>query len=305
MSGARADEIFVGVDGGATKTVVRVEDAGGALLGEGRGGPANIRLSVEGSWRSLLDALAEALAPAGLSLADGRHRFCCGAGLAGTEVPSARERFLGAAHPFAELVLKSDVYTSCLGAHAGRDGAVIAVGTGTVAYQIEKGREWAVGGWGFPHGDEGGGAWLGLEAVRLTLQSLDGRAPPSPLLEDVRARFGGDLGRLVTWANQADSTRFAEMTPLVIEHAARGTPLALTLLERAAHEIDRIGAALAAKSADAALPCALLGGLAPFIAPRLGEALSARLVPCEADAVRGAVLMIRRAVAAGSAEERP
>ena len=46
---------------------------------------------------------------------------------------------------------------------------------GTVAFQIEGDKEYKVGGWGFPHGDEGSGAWLGLEAVRLTLHWLDGR----------------------------------------------------------------------------------------------------------------------------------
>ena len=53
---------------------------------------------------------------------------------------------------------------------------------------------------------------------------------------------------------------------------------------------------LAANSADKLLPCSLSGGLAPFIEPWLGEALRARLVPCELDAVHGALLMIRQAV---------
>src|SRR5689334_21746470 len=180
-------DLFIGIDGGATKTLVRVENALGEALGQGQGGPANIRLSVEGSWRSVHEALDQALAQSGLRLDDGGHRFYCGAGLAGTEVASACDQFINTPHPFARLVLKSDGYTSCLGAHGGRDGALIAIGTGTVAYQIEAGRECKVGGWGFPHGDEGSGAWLGLEAVRLTLHWLDGRGSPSSLLEAVHA----------------------------------------------------------------------------------------------------------------------
>jgi glucosamine kinase len=50
---------------------------------------------------------------------------------------------------------------------------LIAIGTGTVGYQIEGDKECKVGGWGFPHGDEGSGAWLGMEAVRMTLHWLD------------------------------------------------------------------------------------------------------------------------------------
>jgi glucosamine kinase len=173
---------------------------------------------------------------------------------------------------------------------------MIAIGTGTVGYQIEADKEYKVGGWGFPHGDEGSGAWLGLEAVRLTLHWLDGRGEPSPLLEAVYAHFDRDLNRLVVWANQANATQFAQIAPLVIEHGKFQTPLALTLIQQAAREIDRLAAALAAQSLSKALPCSLLGGLAQFIEPWLGEPLRRRLVPCEFDAVHGAVLMIRKAV---------
>jgi hypothetical protein len=51
----------------------------------------------------------------------------------------------------------------------------------------------------------------------------------------------------------------------------------LTLIQQAAREIDRRAAALAAQSTDRTLPCSLLGGLAPFIEPRLGEPLRRRL----------------------------
>ncbi len=288
-------DIFIGVDGGATKTLVRVESADGALLGEGRGGSANICQSVEESWGSIHQALDQALAKAGLRLDDGDHQFHCGVGLAGTELPSARERFYNTPHPFARLLLKSDAYTSCLGAHDGADGAVIAIGTGTVAYQIEAGREYQVSGWGFPHGDEGSGAWLGLEAVRLTLQWRDGRQPTSPLVAAVFAHFDDDLSRLMAWVNQATATRFAQLAPLVIEQVEQGAPLAVALIRRGAAEIDRIGAALEA-AASRPLPCCLQGGLAPFLEPWLEEALRVRLVPKRAEAVYGALLMIRRAV---------
>lgn len=288
-------DIFIGVDGGATKTVVRVEDAQGQLLGQAKSGAANIRLSVEGSWQSILSGVEAALAQTGLNLDDEYCRFYCGAGLAGTEVPSAREHFFNTPHPFARLVLKSDAYTSCLGAHGGADGAVIAIGTGVVAYQIQQGQEHQISGWGFPHGDEGSGAWLGLEALRLTLHWLDGRAAPSPLLDSVFQHFDRDQTRLVAWANQASATQFAQLAPLVIDQVKLGTPLAVELIHRAAAEIDRIGAALAHLSHGQTLPCSLLGGMAPFIEPWLSEALRARLRPRISDAVAGALLMIRRA----------
>ena len=101
--------------------------------------------------------------------------------------------------------------------------------------------------------------------------------------------------RLVIWANQANATQFAQIAPLAIEHVKRTTPLAVTLIRQAAGEIDRLGSALAAQSLKKT-PCSLLGGLAQFIEPWLGDSLRSRLVPCDSDSVSGALLMIRKAV---------
>jgi MFS family permease len=165
-------------------------------------------------------------------------------------------------------------------------------------FQVEAGQESRVGGWGFPHGDEGGGAWLGLEAIRRTLHWLDGRAAADPLLDAVYARFDGDLSRLVVWANAANSTDFGEIAPLVIAHIGQRTPLALLLMREIARELDQIGQALTAKSRRP-LPCCMLGGLGPFVEPYLEKTLRARLVPSREEPVQGALLMIRAAVAAG------
>ncbi|MGK7927982.1 MAG: BadF/BadG/BcrA/BcrD ATPase family protein, partial [Spirulina sp.] len=219
MDNAKLPNIFIGVDGGATKTIVRIEDENGNLLGEGRSGSSNIRLSVENTWKSIQDAVEQALLPTQIPLNARAGNFFCCAGLAGTQVPFACEKFLSHPHPFRKLILESDGYTSCLGAHGGKDGAVIAIGTGIVAYQIDEGNVSRVSGWGFPQGDEGSGAWLGLGAVKATLYWQDGRGDNSPLIEAVLAHFQNDWSKFIIWANQAKSTQFAELAPIVIEAA--------------------------------------------------------------------------------------
>ena len=62
-----------------------------------------------------------------------------------------------------------------MGGHAGHDGGIIVVGTGTVGWAIIAEQEYRVGGWGFPVSDEGSGAWLGCEALRRVLWVRDGR----------------------------------------------------------------------------------------------------------------------------------
>ncbi len=86
--------IFIGADGGGTKTKLIVEDEAGLLLGQARSGPANIRNSVEQAWDSIDTGVKEALNQAQISLTDHNYRFHIGLGLAGTEDPVASEKFL-------------------------------------------------------------------------------------------------------------------------------------------------------------------------------------------------------------------
>jgi len=290
-----ADDIFIGVDGGATKSTVRIENSAGHLLGQGMGGPANIRLSIDKSWESIYQAVEEALKLSQLRLADKNYRFHLGLGLAGCEMPKTVEEFLSRPHPFTTIQLTSDAHIACVGAHQGKDGAIIIVGTGIIGYAIEKKKTTRVGGWGFPHDDEGSGAWLGLEAVRLTFQWLDQRIEKSPLVADIFAFFNHDMERLITWANQANSTEFARLTPLVIHHLQQKEVTAVRLIKQAAHAVDRIGMTLIKMQQDPhhPLPCSLLGGVAPFVEPWLHDELRYSLVPPQADANKGAILMIR------------
>ncbi len=287
--------IFIGIDGGGTKSKIRVEDHTGRLLGQSVGGPANIRLSVDDTWQSIYRALDEALSPIGISLHNTHYQFHAVMGLAGCEATSAYEEFMRRQHPFTTLQVISDAHIACLGAHEGKDGAIIIVGTGVVGYQIEAGKNSRVGGWGFPHDDEGGGAWLGLEAARLTFQWLDHRIEKSALVEDIFNFFDHNREQFILWANRATSTEFARLAPIVINHSQQEEIVAVRLMKKAAHEIDRIAVGLGKIRADKELllPCSLMGGIAPFIETWLSEELRASLVPRKADATVGAILMAR------------
>jgi glucosamine kinase len=288
-------DIFIGIDGGGTKSKIRVEDSHHQLIGQAVNGAACLRISVDAAWQAIYTALDEILQPQQISLQDKKYRFHVGMGLSGCEVKEAYQEFMSRSHPFETLIVTSDAHTACLGAHHGSDGAIIIVGTGVVGYEIDGGKGSQVGGWGFPHDDEGGGAWLGLEAVRLTFQWLDKRVEKSPLVEDVFAFFGHDLDKFVTWANRANSTEFARLAPLVINHSQQEEIAALRILKKAAHAVDRIGHTLMKLHGPHKnpLPCSLLGGIAPFLEPLLSEDLREVLVPRQGDANTGAILMVR------------
>ncbi|MCK4869542.1 MAG: N-acetylglucosamine kinase [Gammaproteobacteria bacterium] len=290
-----AENIFIGVDGGGTKCKVRVENAAGELLGQARGGPSNISLSVDDSWISILGAIKDALKEGGISLTDGGYNFYVGLALAGTEDKKAVSNFLAKPYPFTKVILKSDAYAACLGAHDGKDGAIIIIGTGVIGMRVQRGNVIQVGGWGFPYSDEGGGAWLGLEVVRLTTQAHDGRLEFTPLLKAVLRKFNDDIFTLVSWAVKARSTQFGELAPLVIEYVEKEDPWALHLIKTAAHEIDRVAIAMRQRAnGGAVVPYSLFGGVTPFIEPWLSAELQERLVPRKNDATKGAIFMVQQ-----------
>ena len=209
--------IYIGIDGGGSKSKVYIEDAEHNSIGTAMSGPANIRLSVDTAWNSIYSSITDALANTGISLDNKNYDFHIGLGLAGVEVPSDRENFLARPHPFASLRLESDAYAACLGAHNNKDGAIIIIGTGVNGFQVQNGQTAQVSGWGFPHDDIGGGAWLGLRATQLVLQWLDGRIDtPTPLLEAIYGYFNNRQVEIVSWANAANSTEFAKLAPFVI-----------------------------------------------------------------------------------------
>ncbi|MFH1333692.1 MAG: BadF/BadG/BcrA/BcrD ATPase family protein [Pseudomonadota bacterium] len=197
-------------------------------------------------------------------------------------------------NPFTTLKLESDAYTACLGAHDAQDGAIIIIGTGVIGMSIHGKQITRVGGWGFPCSDEGSGAWLGFEAVRLTIQAFDGRIESSPLLEAIFQKFDRDIFELVSWAVASKSTHFAEIAPFVIQHLDQKDPWAVHLVKRAASEIDRLAETMFTRSKNNQLPCCLFGGLAPFIEPWLGKTLQARLTFRKNDANKGAIFMIKK-----------
>ncbi len=290
-------DIFIGIDGGGSKSKIRIEDSEGRLLGQSVSGPANIRLSVDETWRSIHMGMEEVLQPHGISLENKNYHFHAGLGLAGCEVVEAVQAFLNYSHPFKTIQLNTDAHIACLGAHQGKDGAIIIVGTGVVGYQIEEGKGSRVSGWGFPHDDEGGGAWLGLQATRLTFQWLDHRIERSPLTEDIFAYFNRDQEQFVAWANRANSTEFAKLAPIVINHSQQEEVAAVRLMKKAGHMIDKVTHALIKMRVHhKTLPCCLMGGIAPFIEPWLNEELRPHFVTKQGDANKGAILMIREQV---------
>jgi glucosamine kinase len=298
---ARNAPLFIGVDGGGTGCRARIEDGEGRVLGTGIAGPAAVRLGIDRSMSALETACKAAAAEAGLP-SEALAEMDAGVGLAGIGRKGALECLTARAHLFRSVVYVNDATIACIGAHGGRDGGIVIIGTGSIGFAVVKDKEVRIGGYGFPISDEGSGADLGLHAVRLALRAHDGRALATSLTREVMARFKDDPFEAVAWMDGASATDYATLAPLVMRHADAGDPVGRRIVRDAAEQIDE----LVRRLIECGGPrIALIGGLASPIEPWLAPDVQRRLSPVEGDAVSGALHLARRAVTARPRLSRP
>jgi glucosamine kinase len=216
-------EIYLGIDAGGTHTRARLADADGQVLGVGEAGPANTRIGLANALRSVRTAYWEAISAARLGKAEVRAIYG-GLGIAGLNRRGVLAGLQAHAFPFRSIAFASDASIANLGAHAGGDGAICIVGTGSIGFARVAGQAFSVGGYGFPISDEGSGADLGLRAIRRSLWAHDGRIAHSALTVAVLEHFKGSAGEIVYWMDRATATDYGSFARLVMDHAAEGDP---------------------------------------------------------------------------------
>jgi len=285
-------EYLIGVDGGGTGTRALVSRRTGPAIGQGEAGPSALGQGIAPAWEQIELAVSRAFESAGLAR-PAPAQCALGAGLSGINNAPWRDEFLARNPGYARLLGETDAFAMLVGAHDGRPGALIAAGTGSIGEVWRPdGTRASVGGWGFPVGDEGSGAWLGLGAMRLAQGAIDGRAQPGPLARRVWAQCGGDAASLLAWCGRAGQFAYAQLAPAVFETEASDLASA-GLLARAVTELEALAHAL---DPAGALPLAVLGSIGQRLAPRFAPALLARCVPAVDGPAAGALTLIRREV---------
>jgi N-acetylglucosamine kinase-like BadF-type ATPase len=212
----------LGFDGGGTKTDCVLLDANGAVIGEGRGGPANpLRSGYDGAFASLREAAAGAIAAAKIRPADVTH-VC--AGLAGAGRRSVVRRimvFLSQEFPAALAQVATDYEVAMEAAAGSGPGVVLVAGTGSVAYGRNAAGETArAGGYGPWLGDEGSAFEIGRRAVSAVARSRDADAPVTVLAEMISAALDcPDWDDLMLRIMKNPDDVFPKLFPVVVAAA--------------------------------------------------------------------------------------
>jgi glucosamine kinase len=281
-------EYLIGVDGGGTGTRVRIERAAdGIELARGSAGPSGLLHGAGKAWAAVQAAIDGAFAEAGVARPP-LARLAIGLGMAGVHNKQWAAEFTAQNPGFGAIKVETDAFCTLLGAHRGACGAIIALGTGSVGEALlADGTRREVGGWGFPSGDEGGGAWLAINHVQKV---FDGRRSSSEFARAIMAASGGDRDGMFHWQATANQTAYAQLASIVIQYADVDDT-AHALMVSAGAEIDEIATAL---DPGGRLPIALCGGLAAPLCDFLSAQLKARAIAPQSDAAAGALHLVRQ-----------
>ncbi len=235
--------ILAGLDAGGSGSRCLVVDEEGRLLAQVEGEAANLQSSGQEEIRKSLGAIiSKACRQAGIQLID-----VLGVGLAGCGTPGEAARFQeGLFMPAVRaLYLTGDGETAVLGAHGGEPGVVVAAGTGSIICGLRRdGCFVRRGGWGPLLGDEGGGYWIGLQALRAVVKAEEGLLPPTLLQKEIRQELQlEDMRQLISRLSRGELTskRIAALTPVVLRAMQAGDMEATAIIDRG---LDYLGRAV-------------------------------------------------------------
>jgi glucosamine kinase len=238
--------LFVGLDLGGSGTRAVLVDASGAVLASGQGPPAGYALGAAGR-RGVARSLSAALS--GIAPHVGAEACAVWAGTTGLSIPGRREWLtleLTTRMPGARVEVSSDAHIAVIGALGSGPGVAVLAGTGSIAMaRSADGQLARAGGWGYLLGDEGSAYWLGREAVRASLDAVEGRASAGALTRLVHEVSGTNA--LISWVNGAGSpvARLANLAPLVSQAGDQGDDVARDILCRAGEALAATGMAAA------------------------------------------------------------
>jgi N-acetylglucosamine kinase-like BadF-type ATPase len=285
--------MFLGVDGGGTKTAFVLIDAdGGIRASHVTGSVSHLTQGIDGATTLLADGIRALLARAVTAATQLDFAFF---GLSSYGEDSAITARLDAM-PAALLDRRrfrcgNDMLSSWAGSLACADGISVIAGTGSMAYGEHQGRSARAGGWGELIGDEGSAYWIAREGMNLFSRMSDGRAPRGPLHSLVRERLGLDsdldLCARVYGGEASGRGAFAQFARLVHEAAERSDSGARTIFLRAAAElVDAVRAVRRALEVPDArvLPVSYSGGAfagSPWLVDAFKLALTAEPTPYE------------------------
>lgn len=235
-----AETLWLGIEGGGTRTIALLADGQGRCLRRIEAGPANLKLMTDAQLVRHLRGIATGLPrPTGL-----------GIGLAGAWAESDWRRIRRAAArvwPGVPCRATQDLDTA-LAAVPAKTGetlrafaprVLVVSGTGSCCYGRDvRGNTIKAGGWGHILGDEGSGYEIALRALKATAARFDATGRwPGLGRRFLHSLLLNDANELIDWVQGASKAEIASLAVEVFAAARDGDAPARKLLAAAAERL--------------------------------------------------------------------
>lgn len=243
----RIDQLVLGIDAGATKTMAAIGNAT-TLLSTGRSGAGNLHAE---SADDVAEHVTEAVRKACQSF--GRpvdHFVDIVVGMAGIDSPQDQiraERLLKKTlgrwmNPRTNLTVLNDIHIVRRSGSQAPYGLALIAGTGSHCFGIHPDGDIAyAGGLEYILADEGSGYDMGLKALRAAIRSADGRTKQTALekivLNYFKVKSTRALEPLVYHSNHLGKTAIAKLAKLVDAAAANGDWRAKAIIDETIAEL--------------------------------------------------------------------
>jgi N-acetylglucosamine kinase-like BadF-type ATPase len=235
--------MFLGVDGGGTKTALCLIDNDGHLIAQTQVPSVDyFTQGIDIVERILTNGVETVCQSAGTKARDLGFAFF---GLPTYGEVSSDIAALDAAPRTAlghdRYRCNNDMVCGWAGSLGAADGINVISGTGSMTYGERAGTGIRVGGWGELFGDEGSAYWIAVRALSVFSQMSDGRLAPGPLMDVLRTHLSlkADLDLVDVVLNRWKGSRseIAALSPRVGQAAGRGDELAAQILTDAGVEL--------------------------------------------------------------------
>ncbi|MCM0649025.1 transcriptional regulator [Clostridium swellfunianum] len=239
----------IGIDGGGTKTALKLADESGKIILSMEGGPCNINsMGKEAVEKMLKELIGASLEKAKLTME--QIKVLC-IGTAGVDRPSDKlimEEIIRNSGFNNKTIITNDAVTALYGGVGGSEGVILISGTGSICYgRNNEGDAKRAGGWGHLIGDEGSGYYIGINAINKIARSFDGIEEKTIItdliLEHLKLESASDLIQFV-YRSGAGKSEIASLAKHVDEAYKQGDSIAEEILLKAAFELFLISKAV-------------------------------------------------------------
>jgi N-acetylglucosamine kinase-like BadF-type ATPase len=233
---------YVGIDGGGTKTFIRIMNEKEETIDTHVTTGSNISsIGYDKTEEVIKNGINKILSRNQLSIKSCKG-LCIGA--AGVDREKEKEEFESIFRKigFESVQVMNDTQIVLKTVTDENKGIVVIAGTGSIVLGIKNNKKVRAGGWGYKLGDEGSAYWIGMLGIKAVLDAYDQVSIPTDLTKKILSHF--ELEKVedfieLFYKNTINKNKIAEVSKIIDAAALIGDVVAIRILESSSHALGK------------------------------------------------------------------